>query len=417
MSRVPSASNILAGLALACGLAATASAGPSAAAATPSFHYEVIHRFTGGDTDGVDPVGGLTVASDGNLYGTTSRGGTPDVRCTHGCGTIFRLTPDGVVTIVYAFLAAAGSFPATTLVQASDGNLYGILSFGPRSGVGGGVAFRFDPRTGIYTTIHDFQQDGVGGNMSGLIAASDGNLYGVVEDAGGYVYRMTLDGAVTTIHSFTQASGLQPVGPLLQARNGNLFGATSTGGDGRCRDHETGCGTIFEMTLDGALIQSASVSARAGQMPNGALVQAADGTIWGTSVEGGRDVYVCATFGCGTVFKFDASPGGRQAVHYFDYRHGATPEFGMMQAPDGSMIGTTPFGGISHAYPKASGVIFRIAPDGTYQTLHVFTDSPDGLAPSSEGAPVVGPDGAIYGTTSGGGTPQGLGTIYRIVMH
>jgi uncharacterized repeat protein (TIGR03803 family) len=405
MVHVPSVSKIVAGLVLAAGL--------TAASAAPSFHYQVIHRFAGGEADGVDPIGGLTLASDGNLYGTTSRGGTPDVRCTHGCGTLFRLAPDGTVTVVYAFLAAQGSFPDNTLVQASDGNLYGILVFGPSSGVSGGVAFRFDPRAGVYTTIHDFSQDGVEGHLSGLILASDGNLYGVAEGLGGFIYRMTLDGAVTTIYTFSTASQLEPVGPLLQARNGDLFGATITGGDGRCYAG-TGCGTIYEMTTEGVLVDDIPVSARAGELPNGGLMQASDGTIWGTSGQGGRNMPECGAFGCGTVFKFDASLAGRQAVHYFDYLHGAQPQFGMMQAPDGSIIGTTPFGGRSRAESNASGVLFRITMDGTYQMLHDFVDSPDGWAPSQNGAPVVGPDGAIYGTTSGGGSPQGLGTIYRI---
>jgi uncharacterized repeat protein (TIGR03803 family) len=114
---------------------------------TPAGDFTVLHQFTGshptGPTDGAQPFGEMILASDGSFYGTTSAGGAGDL------GSIFQLTPAGVYTTVYSFpnngtigFGTTGYQPRGTLLQTSDGNLYGTTTGGNVSN--GGTVFRLN---------------------------------------------------------------------------------------------------------------------------------------------------------------------------------------------------------------------------------------------------------------------------------
>jgi uncharacterized repeat protein (TIGR03803 family) len=417
MARVLFAGNVVAALALTSALAGptiVATAGTAhrdKADGPPPVGYQVIHRFPGG-ARGVGP-GPLMLASDGNFYGVTLYGGS--TQCgSPGCGTIFRLAPDGTVTTVHTFLLAEGDQPATAMVQDAQGNLYGTLRDGPNQDYHGAV-YRFNPATGDYATIHDFASDGIYGGTTGLLLASDGFLYGMVTGGPGTVYRMALDGTTTTIFKFdpnsSQYDGNSPTGTLMQDRSGHLLGATLFGGDGRCFGHAPSCGTIFEITTAGVLVADYSMFTTAGESPDGGLVQARDGEIWGAASAGGQLEPNCHGLGgCGTLFKFDAS--SREVVWRFGPVDQGTDPGGLIQGPDGSMFGTTAFGGIP-TDGGGYGVVFRVTQDGEYRVLHKFAGGRDGELP---GGLTVGPDGALYGTTFGGGMPSNYGTVYRISL-
>ena len=176
----------------------------------------VVHSF---QNVGGSPYAGLTEGPGGVFYGTTAGAGL------WGHGSVFALTPDGssgyVFSTLYSFTGGAdGASPLGGLVLANDGNLYGTTDF---AGVGsGGTAFRIDT-SGNLTTLHQFEDYGDGFNpVANLIQASDGNLYGVTESGGGNgtygtVYRMDLNGNETVIHAFGGGSGgAFPKGALLQ---------------------------------------------------------------------------------------------------------------------------------------------------------------------------------------------------------
>ncbi len=140
--------------------------------------YNILYAFSGG-SDGGTPVGGLIQGADGNLYGTTRDGGATNQ------GTVFKLTPAGVLTTLHSFSGGSdGIGPNASLLQATDGALYGSTSFG---GAGGGTLFRVTT-SGQYTVLHRFEGGGSDGAYPGFGALiqgrTDGALYGATPYGG-----------------------------------------------------------------------------------------------------------------------------------------------------------------------------------------------------------------------------------------
>jgi uncharacterized repeat protein (TIGR03803 family) len=199
------------------------------------------------------PRGGLTRASDGEFYGTTSDTrpiGTGTVGFSPGVtrGTIFRISSEGNFAKLFTFYGTNGSSPTGTLLQGFDGALYGVTSSGGSSS--NGTVFKYST-DGTFTSLFSFS--GINGaNPNGdLIQLTDGNLYGTTIAGGsnnlGTIFRITTHGALTSIFSFKTSTGYAPPGGLCLARDGNLYGTTSTGGLGAG-------GTIFR------LVQSPTVA-------------------------------------------------------------------------------------------------------------------------------------------------------------
>jgi uncharacterized repeat protein (TIGR03803 family) len=234
---------------------------------TPNGTETVLHSFTYGSGDSIDGVvpGSLLRASDGNFYGTTGGGGV------NGSGTVFKITPSGVETVLYSFpvhITPGGTVFPTLAFESADGSLYGTTSVGGSTGLGSVFKITTD---GAITEIYAFRY-GVDGNKSdgtypvGVIEGSDGNLYGVTGGGGEYagepeaygsggtVFRITPAGVETVVHAFSGArpkhittDGAQPVA-LIQAADGNFYGTTLFGGASFgvcCAAGEEGGGTIF----------------------------------------------------------------------------------------------------------------------------------------------------------------------------
>jgi uncharacterized repeat protein (TIGR03803 family) len=266
-----------------------------------------------GCADGSYPLRApLVEGTDWNFYGVTPTGGTSDA-CSQGCGTVFKVTPAGVLTTLHSFDGADGSYPDGALIQATDGNLYGTTASGGANS--NGTVFRISP-SGAYATLYPFcsQQtctDG-SGPEGALLEAADGNLYGTTSYGGtdgyGTVFRITLAGALTVLHSFDSTDGAYPVAGVVQATDGNFYGTTFNGGtSSTC---SAGCGTVFTMTPDGALTTLHSFDGTDGANPFAAVVQDTDGTLYGTTNQGGANA--CngvAPGGCGTVFSLDVGLG------------------------------------------------------------------------------------------------------------
>jgi len=182
------------------------------------------------NSDGASPFGGLIQASDGNFYGTTDEGGA------YGYGTVFRITPGGTLTVLYTFTGGAdGLAPSGSLVQASDGYLYGAT---------GTTLFRMT-LDGTLTTLYTFTGGSDGFSPNSLFQAGDGNLYGTTAYGGannmGTIFQLTLGGAFTTLYAFSGPDGQYPIGAFSQAMDGALYGATQNGGQG-------GAGVVYRMT-------------------------------------------------------------------------------------------------------------------------------------------------------------------------
>src|SRR5277367_2872993 len=171
--------------------------------------FSVIHNFTGG-TDGGNPLNGLVLGLGDYMYGTTSAGGA------YGNGTVFRLSPTGILTTMYAFKGGAdGSSPQSFMLQDSQGLLYGTTSGG--GAYGGGTVFRIANNS--KTTLHSFGSGSDGSvPLGGLTLDHAGNLYGTTSAGGtngnGAVFMLSLNGILwreSVLYSFgTGADGTVP---------------------------------------------------------------------------------------------------------------------------------------------------------------------------------------------------------------
>jgi len=218
---------------------------------TPSGTFTTLHSFCSqsGCPDGSGPFAGLVLGTDGNLYGTTYVGGV------HGKGAVFKITPGGSLTTLHSFCSQTGctdgAFPQTGLVQASNGILYGTTIIG--GAYGSGTIFSITTSGKLTTLYNVCSQNGCpNGNYlyAPLIQATDGNLYGIMQVGGasnhGTIFKITTSGTLTTLYSFCSqsncADGAYPAGGLLQDTSGNLYGTTADGGT-------NGKGTVFSLSL------------------------------------------------------------------------------------------------------------------------------------------------------------------------
>lgn len=353
--------------------------------------------------DGESPYGGLIQGNDGNFYGTTTQGGVFD---QHG-GTIFKITPSGRLTTLYSFCAQTnctdGNYPTAGLIQGLDGNFYGTTFDGGVGDVqycqgGCGTVFKITPN-GEFTILHSFAGYPTEGSApnGGLVLGPKGSFYGTTQGGGAYnlcllgcgtVFEIKPDGTFTTLYSFAgpPSDGAQPSASLLLALNGNFYGTTQSGGTGNY-------GTIFKINSSGVFTSLYSFCAQPsctdGGQPMSALVQTTDGNIYGTALRGG-------TNGVGSVFKI-SSTGTLVTAYSFcaagypNCTDGSFPDAGLLQDTNGNLYGTTSSGGTANCgFGSACGVIFELS---------------TGLAPFIRAQPVAGRVGlevALLGTNLSG---------------
>ena len=296
------------------------------------------------------------------------------------------------------------------LMQASNGSFYGVTYIGGEFGFG--TVFRLTA-DGVLTTIASFTPDmGVPAIGSGLVQASDGDLYGVTEGGvtfAGQVYRLTLsDNKLATWAAFDLANGSSPSGRLIEGKDGYLYGTALFG-----PEDESGFsapGLVFRInrakaTTDAlGTIEPVAVfpfDASAGEAPSAGVVQAADGSFYGTAEFGGANFV-------GAIFR--VADGQVTAVHSFNITDGANPASPLL-IRDGSLYGTTMAGGAGAIDGlMGDGTLFRLSLDTYALTTLGSFDFANGSFPYQQG--VIDVAGYLYGTTSIGGE-SGTGTIYR----
>ena len=399
----------------------TASRGSVYAVNLDGTGFTVLRSFLGGNTDGWYPGFSVIQASDGKLYGTTRFGGPLASGVGQGPGTIFTLNLDGSgasTPFIFPLAANQPSTPLDGLIQANDGALYGTTSAGGSANEG--TVMKIQPDGSGFTVLHSFIGGGTDGATAndGVVQATDGALYGVTYAGGsanyGTVYKIQRDGTgFTLLHSFLNgpADGASPRGRLIQATDGVLYGTTSNGGANLA-------GTVFKLNLDGSgytVLYSflPPGSPTDGQNPNAGVIQASDGALYGTTLNGGN-------YGVGTVFKLQRNGTGYTMIHFFD---GALTDYdprgGLLQGADGALYGTA-YGSINF-YGGVSdyGAVYKVRLDGSgYTVLHVFAGSTyDGGFPAV--SLIKAANGSLYGSTSGGVTfygspPVGNGSLFRI---
>ncbi|MGD0178530.1 MAG: choice-of-anchor tandem repeat GloVer-containing protein [Terriglobales bacterium] len=267
----------------------------------------VLHAFSGGSSDGANPLGGLIRDNDGNLYGTTIAAGSSDN------GTIFKVSKAGKETVLHSFAGYPSDGANPTLagvVMDKDGNLYGVTYFGGRGTRcpgGCGTLYKLS-KNGGYTVLHSF----TGGKKDGCwpygtpVIDANGNLYGTAVACGpsnaGIVWRVSKKGTETVLHNFAGGSsdGGYPEAGVIMDAQGNLYGDTTGGGDLSCNIvGDNGCGVVYELNTKGVLTLLHAFSGPDGAFPCGVLMRDADGTFYGTASGGGTG----GGAGNGTVWK------------------------------------------------------------------------------------------------------------------
>ena len=313
---------------------------------------------------------------------------------------------------------SAGTDLAPQLIQARDGNFYGVAVDG--SGTGSTI-FKVSP-TGAYSAVYTFPASNV---YVGLTEGSDGNLYGVLQTGGaagtGAIFSVSPSGTYTLLYSFCANSqsgcpdGNQPIGALVLGSDGDFYGTAGGGG-------ANGFGTIFKISSAGQLTTLYSFCSQGGsactdgRTPLAGLVQASDGNFYGTTNQGGTDCSANTGLagGCGTVFRI--TPAGAYSVIYSftGGTDGGFPASRLVQGANGNLYGTTEFQSGIPTNPET----YEITLDGSkLTTLYVLSPSMSDI-PAYEDGLFLASDGNFYGTVPGVSANAQYGnpdsTIYQI---
>lgn len=385
--------------------------------------FKVLHTFHG--RDGSFPTGTLVRDSAGNLYGTTSGGGTGGCG-KYGCGTIFKMNKVGKEIWLYSFKGTNEIDPSAGLLRDSSGNLYGTTVFGGKvtktcGGVqagGCGTVFKVD-RTGKGTVLYKFKgtPDGFFPE-SVLVKDAMGNLYGTTPLGGssglGAVFKIDATGKETVLYSFTGGSdGCDPYPGVILDSAGNLYGVTMDGGAGFCN---SGSGVVFKLDTSGKQTVLHIFGGSDGANPDSVLLFDSQGGLYGTTANGGNGQ--CGGTGCGVVFELSPQSGGgwTETVLYAfcslsRCADGEEPLGPLVRDASGNLFGTTYFGGTS-----GDGVVFKLETTGNETVLHDFTGGADGANPS--GGLTLANSGSLYGVAEAGGascfTRYTCGVVFKI---
>jgi len=362
----------------------------------PAGRQSVLYNFTGG-ADGADPHAGVIRDAAGNLYGTTVFGGTAN------SGVVFKVDTSGQETVLYSFTGGAdGGFPLAGVIRDSAGNLYGTTPNGG-SGFGAGVVYKLDA-AGQETVLYAFTggADG-GGPAAGVIRDAAGNLYGTTDAGGiggqtgnGVVYELDPAGHQTVLFSFPGAEGDASNSGVIRDSAGNLYGTTFQGG-------LANSGVVYKLDTAGQETVLYSFTGGAdGDGPPSGVIRDAAGNLYGTTSAGG-------TANAGVVYELDSA--GRLTVLYSftGGAGGSGPEAGVIQDPAGNLYGTTLYGGTAPGY-SGIGVVFKVDTANRETVLYSFPGA-DGSGPIA--GVIRDASGSLYGTTNGGGASS-AGAVYKL---
>jgi uncharacterized repeat protein (TIGR03803 family) len=354
----------------------------------------VLKSFGYADQSGETPSSSLLEVDDGIFFGTCRDGGL------YKGGTIFRINRDGTSyqTLHHFIRGDEGGHPLASLVKGSDGLLYGTA--GGESGEGGAI-FRLDRDGGHFSLLHRFPHNPLY-QPTTILEGRDRMLYGITFYGGtsdrGTAYRLNKSGdGYQVLHNFTSSSGEHPRG-LIEGSDGLLYGTSVWGG-------AFDMGVIFSFQKDGSgyrVIYDMGATANDGVHP-GFIFEASDGILYGTSGWG--------LFHQGTVFRIGKDGSGYQVLHHFGSRpdDGSSPQ-GMTEGKDGKLYGHTDLGGVN-----GRGIVFSVEKNGGNYT--VIRDFIPGEGSGKFSPLIQGSDGLLYGTGAVGGadvTGDNFGTIYSL---
>jgi uncharacterized repeat protein (TIGR03803 family) len=352
---------------------------------------KAVASFNG--TNGANPFGPVTFDGNGNLFGTTSGGGD-----TNGDGTIFEIASGSTsIQVVAKFNGANGSSPEGTLAFDSSGNLFGTTAAGGDA-AGDGTVFEIVKGAKAITHVANFAGTNGSSPLSGIRFDKNGNLFGTTSGGGssgkGTVFEI-LKGttAIKSLGSLNGTNGQAPQAGVTFDSVGNLFGTAAIGGS-------SGNGTVFEIASGSTTLKAvASFNGNQGLFSRSAVTIDKSGNLFGTTSGGG-------TFNDGTVYEIAAGSSMIKTIGSFNGTNGSAPQGDVVLDSSGNLFGTTPSGGANE-----KGTIYEIVKgSNTIKTLFSF-DGAHGADP--QGGLTMDGKGNIFGATLSGGASGG-GVIFEI---
>jgi uncharacterized repeat protein (TIGR03803 family) len=375
--------------------------------------FKILHTF-GKGTDGQNPYGDLLLDAAGNIYGTTDVGGA------HGVGTVYKLDRRGKETMLYSFTGNIGDhFPAAGLIQDKGGNFYGTTSgtaYANECSPDCGSVFKLS-KNGLYTVLHIFTgPDGALPEFGSLVRDASGNLFGSTLYGGdlscnngegcGVVFKVSKTGKYTLLHSFKNGTdGASPLGSLVLDPVGNPYGTAANGGNPACR---FGCGVVFKVNQAGKFNVVYGFPGQAhGSYPSGGMVRDQAGNLYGVS--GGGGDLKCNPDGCGVVFKLDTR--GKETVLY-RFPGGAAGEFPSLDlARDaaGNLYGKAFRFDSQQCKKNGCPIVFKLDASGKETVLYTFTQDLEQI----NGGVALDSAGNVLGATTYGGVYR-RGVVFKI---
>jgi uncharacterized repeat protein (TIGR03803 family) len=399
----------------------------------------VLHRFTGSPNDGALPYAvGLVIDSNGNLYGTTQQGGDGSACYPYaGCGTVFELRLTGnrwKKEVLYNFQGGSdGANPAAGLIVDSSGNLYGTTTYGGTGcGFGCGTVFELSPTSRGWqeTVLHRFTSSDPGDAarpQSPLTMGRSGTIYGTTPCGGnpacscgcGAVFEMTPSEGrwlERVIYAFNGDDGFDAYAGVTLDIAGAVYGTTMGGGNGS--------GLVFQLTRHNKSVWYESILYEFPYLngsPRGGVTLDKEGNVYGAAINGGE-------YGSGCVFELTRPRRGEVAwaqttlYSFTGGSDGAVPGAVIFDQA-GNLYGMTGGGGDGYSCQGWCGVVFKLRHAGgtwTETVLYGFQGGDDGEYP--DGPLVFDAEGNLYGTTPNGGDPNcsaysaypGCGVVFKI---
>ncbi len=314
-------------------------------------------------SEGKEPLAGIIKATNGNVYGTTSKGGQ------FGRGTIFKYnTCTDVLTNVAEFTSTAPSprTPCVQLTEAPNGKIFGVSSGGGTSNYG--TVFSYDTTTNVVSNINSWTS--TTSLFTKLVNHSNGLMYATYGSgfaAGDRLYSVNpTTGVYTNVYLFpTSSNGYYASTPILAAPNGKLYGATALGG-------ANAKGTIYSFDPSTSTFAKLFDLTTASGYSLNEMVRMSNGIFYGTSQQGGY-------YGYGTIFSFNPTGNVFTVLYNFGTVNGSFPKGPMYLDATGKFIGTTSGGGI-----YSIGVLFSFDPaTNAYHKMKDF-NTVDGETPLGE---------------------------------
>jgi uncharacterized repeat protein (TIGR03803 family) len=376
--------------------------------------FTKLYNFQGG-ADGGDPVAGLILDSEGNLYGTTQAGGSGPCEdfFIQGCGVVFKLSKTGQFTTLYKFQGGAdGAAPHAGVIRDAQGNLYGTTSGGGGTDCtfglakGCGTIFTIDT-AGNETVLYRFS-GGLGGAdpEASLYRDADGNLWGTTQLGGIFTNRECSSGCGTLFRLDRKSQllsrpfqgppndGSFPLAGLVADARGNLYGTTLAGGT-------NSSGILFKISPTNQLTTLHRFNSAIGDAGNPTGLLVSGGKLYGPGASGGADQ------GGGAIYEVDLS--GERVLYSLGPGNDGSVLFAsgtLAREDEGTLYGTTRLGFLGEFF----GEFYKLDAAGNFEVLHQFLGSPDGDTPMA--GVIRDPAGNIYWTTERGGDFR-AGTIFR----